>query len=74
MIPMNFNEERALVEENRQKLLRSARLHQLYLQVEEDRPQFGERLMALLGDLMISGGQKLKARSAIQYTVKPQNS
>lgn len=74
---LDQNYQRAVMEENRQKLLRAARLQQLYTQADEERPQFGERLMALVGDLMISGGQKLKARSAqapIRYPAPTLNS
>lgn len=77
MMMLDPNHERAVMQENREKLLRAARLHQLYAQADEERPQFGERLMALVGDLMISGGQKLKARSAhapIHYPAPTLNS
>jgi len=65
------------MQENREKLLRAARLHQLYTQVDDERAQFGERLMALVADLMISGGQKLKARTThvpVHYTAPTLNS
>jgi hypothetical protein len=71
MMMLDPNHQQVVMEENRQKLLRAARLHQLYSQADAERAQFGERLMTLVGDLMISGGQKLKARSshpAIRYT------
>jgi hypothetical protein len=66
--------EYALNLERRQKLLREAKMQQLWNKVDEERPQFGERLMALVGDLMISGGQKLKERSgaAQQYAAEAQ--
>jgi hypothetical protein len=60
---LNPNEEHALMEERKRDLLRSARMSQLYQQADDDRAQAGERFMTLIGDLMISGGQKLKARS-----------
>ncbi len=72
MIPMNVNQERALMEENRRRLMRSLKMHQLYLQADAERPQFGERLLALLGDLMIAGGEKLKSRHSVSYTMEPQ--
>ncbi len=66
----NPNEEMAIMAERKRQLLKAARMHQLYNQADEERAQFGERLMALVGDLMSSGGQKLKARSGAhtQYT------
>ena len=70
------NYQRVVMEENKLKLLRAARLHQLYEQADAERGQFGERLMTLLGDLMISGGQKLKARSThapVHYTANTLN-
>ena len=57
------NQERAMMEERKRELLQAARMHQLYQQAEDDQTQLGERFMTLIGDLMISGGQKLKARS-----------
>lgn len=63
MMMLNPNHEQVVMEENRQKLLRAARLQLLYTEADAERRQFGERLMTLVGDLMISGGQKLKARS-----------
>ena len=50
-------------ESRRRELLREARLQRLYQQAEQDRPHFASRMMMLVGDLMISGGSKLKARS-----------
>ena len=61
---LNPNEELAMMEERKRQLLQSARMHQLYQQADDEREQFADRLMTLLGDLMISGGQKLKARSS----------
>jgi hypothetical protein len=52
-------------------LLREAKMQQLYTKADQERSQFGERLMGLVGDLMISGGQKLKARSGLAYTPTP---
>lgn len=77
MMTLDANHEKVAMLENREKLLRAARLHQLYAQGDAERAQLGERLIALVADLMISGGQKLKARSAhtaIRYTVSTQNS
>lgn len=65
--------EMAAMQERRQRLLRAARMHQLFRQADGDRVQFGERIMTLLGDLMISGGRKLKARSGVRYTVETQH-
>lgn len=60
----NPNEERVLLEERKRELMQSARLHELYQQADDEREQFGDRFMTLIGDLMISGGQKLKKRSS----------
>ncbi|MBI1258892.1 MAG: hypothetical protein GC204_15590 [Chloroflexi bacterium] len=68
---LNPNEEHALMEERKRQLLRAARIHELYQQADDERDQAGDRFMTLIGDLMISGGQKLKARSAskaVRYT------
>lgn len=67
-------QEIALVRERREQLLREARLQQLCRQADDERPQFGERLMGLVGDLMISGGNKLKERSRVEYAVEAQHS
>ena len=70
------SQEYALNLERRERLLREAKMQKLWNDADLERPQFGERLMALVGDLMISGGQKLKERSgtATQYTVEAQHS
>ena len=68
------NEQHTLMAEQKQKLLRQARLHQLYSQSERDRPHFGLRVMTLLGDLMISGGHKLKAHAQAPAQLNVQNS
>jgi hypothetical protein len=74
----DVTQEYALHQERRAQLLREARMQQLWNKADEEREQLGERLMGLVGDLMISSGQKLKARSgshaAIQYTVEAQRS
>ena len=62
------NEELAMMQERKRELLHSARMHQLYQQAEDDHAQLGERFMTLIGDLMISGGQKLKSRSSTSNT------
>ncbi|MEP7291681.1 MAG: hypothetical protein ABI835_07845 [Chloroflexota bacterium] len=67
------NQELAMFQERKRQLIHSARMNQLLRQAEEDRPQFGERLMTLVADLMISSGEKLKARSTPRYTVSAQN-
>jgi hypothetical protein len=67
----DVTQEYALHQERRAQLLREARMQQLYSKADQERSQFGERLMGLVGDLMISGGQKLKARSggdSVPYT------
>lgn len=65
-------QEMVIMQERKQRLLRAARMHQLFRQAEQDRARLGERMMALLGDLMISGGKKLKAYSGTRYTVETQ--
>jgi hypothetical protein len=70
---LNPIEEFAQMEERKRDLLRSARMHELYRKADEEQAQVGERLMTLIGDLMISGGQKLKARSGVRYTVEAQH-
>jgi len=69
----NPAQEIVIMQERKRQLLRAARMHQLFRQAEQDRARFGERMMALLGDLMISGGRKLKARSGVRYSVETQN-
>jgi hypothetical protein len=80
MFDINTHEyaDYALMKEKRERLMREARMQQLWNKADEERSQLGERLMGLVGDLMIAGGQKLKARSGnpapIQYTVEAQRS
>ncbi len=59
----NQTDSLAFVEDQKRKLLREAKLHQLARQAEQDRIYAGDRLMRLIGDLMIVGGMKLKARA-----------
>ncbi|HVU12170.1 MAG TPA: hypothetical protein VHD90_12875 [Phototrophicaceae bacterium] len=56
----NQFDEMKLMAERRRDLLRAARMHQLYREADENRAQLGDRLMTLIGDLMISGGTRLK--------------
>ncbi len=70
---VNPNEEMALMAERRRELLRAAKMHELYNQADRERAQLGERLMGLIGDLMIAGGTKLKARARVEYTAEAQN-
>lgn len=69
------NQEQALMQDRKRQLMQAARMHQLYRQAEHERAQLGERLMTLLGDLMIAGGKKLKARTGtpIRYTFETEN-
>ena len=64
------NQEMALMADRKRELLQKARLHQLYQQAEQDRAQLGDRLMTLIGDLMISGGTKLKEHSSVHYAAE----
>ena len=68
----NPNEEMAVMQERKRQLLHSARMHQLFREAERDRARLGERLLALVGDLMISGGRKLKAHSGARYSIETQ--
>lgn len=61
------NQEQALMQDRKRELLQAARIHQLYYQAEREQAQLGERLLALLGDLLIAGGQKLKTRRRTGY-------
>jgi hypothetical protein len=73
-INTHVNADLSLMKERRAQLMREAQIQQLFKKADEERPQFGERLMGLVGDLMISGGQKLKERSgSAQYTVEAQS-
>lgn len=71
---LNPNEQEAIFQDRKRDLLRAAKLHELYLRAEAERPQFGDRLMTLLGDLMISSGERLKARSSAPAFAKVQHS
>ncbi len=59
----NPNEERAFMEDQKRRLIREVKLNQLMQQADQDRTHTGDRLMKLVGDLMIVGGMKLKARA-----------
>ena len=61
------NQEQAMMQDRKRQLLQAAKMHQLYRQAEQERGQLGERLLMLLGDLIIAGGQKLKARTRMDY-------
>ncbi|MBN8639258.1 MAG: hypothetical protein J0M07_28325 [Anaerolineae bacterium] len=50
-----------LLEQRKQELLRKARIQQLFKEIE--RETMGDRLLNLLADLMINGGQRLKERA-----------
>jgi hypothetical protein len=64
----------AIMDDRKRDLLRAARMEQLYAQADQEREQIGERLMTLLGDLMIAGGEKLKTRSSVHhYTFETEN-
>ena len=56
-------QEILLLEERKRELMRAAKLHQLYREARDNRPRMSDRLMHLIGDLMITSGTKLKARS-----------
>lgn len=70
---INPIQQQAIMQDRKRQLLRAARMHQLYRQANDERVQVGERLMNLLGDLMIAGGEKLKARRPVYYTFETEN-
>lgn len=59
----NLEQEHWIMEERKRKLLQSAKLHQLYREAQTNQTTFGDRLLRLIGDLMITGGTRLKAQS-----------
>lgn len=70
------------VEYRRRELIREAKIHNLLRKANHDHAKMHERFLAMVGDLMISGGSKLKTRydAANQslsarpvYKIKPQN-
>ena len=67
----NPTQELALFEDRKRRLIREARMHQLYQQAEKDRGMLSVRLMHLLGELMVSGGEKLMARGGETYPASP---
>jgi hypothetical protein len=66
-------QQQAIMQDRKRQLLQAARVHQLYRQADAERAQIGERLMNLIGDLMIAGGEKLKARRPTYYTFETEN-
>jgi Na+-transporting NADH:ubiquinone oxidoreductase subunit NqrC len=66
-------QQQAIMQDRKRQLLQAARVHQLYRQADQERTQIGERLMNLIGDLMIAGGEKLKARRPVYYTFETEN-
>jgi hypothetical protein len=67
----NPTDELALFEDHKRRLMREARMHQLYRQAEMERGMLSARLMHLLGELMVSGGEKLMARGGETYPAAP---
>jgi len=70
------------VEYRKRELLREAKLQHLIRKSKREQAKTYERLLALVGDLMISGGSRLKARydaanqsltSSPVYEIKPQS-
>jgi hypothetical protein len=68
----NPDHQLLIMEDRKQRLLQEARMVQLWREADRDRSSMGERLMALVGDLMISGGTKLKERSAVRFVGEAQ--
>ncbi len=68
------NQLQVAMQDRKRDLLQAARIHHLYAQADHEREQIGDRLMNLIADLMIAGGEKLKARrSIIHYTFETEN-
>jgi hypothetical protein len=72
----------AAIEYHKRQLLREAKLNHLIREAQRDRVKMYERFLVLVGDLMVSGGSRLKARydaanrslsSRAVYEIKPQN-
>lgn len=70
------------VEYRKRELLRQAKIQHLLRNSKRDQVKTHERFLALVGDLMISGGSKLKARydaankslaSSPSYEINPQS-
>ena len=71
------------VEYRKREMIREAKIQHLIRRSQRDQVKTHERLLALVGDLMISGGSRLKARynaanrsltSHPHYEIKPQSS
>lgn len=54
--------ETQTVEHHRRELLRQARLQRLATEIQRDQAKLHERFLAMVGDLMVSGGSRLKQR------------
>jgi hypothetical protein len=70
------------IEYRKRELLREAKLYHLMRNAQTDKAKVHERFLALVGDLMISGGSRLKTRytaahhtlsTPTAYQIKPQN-
>ena len=75
--------EAQAIEHRKRDLLRQAKLQQIAAEVQQDQAKLHERFLAMVGDLMITGGSRLKKRydaanhawtAPVFYDVKPQNS
>jgi hypothetical protein len=71
------------VEYRKRQLLREAKVQQLAKELEQDRAKVHERFLAMVGDLMVSGGSRLKKRyeaanqslsAPVYYSAKSLNS
>ena len=54
-----------VMEMRRRDLLRQARLNHLMEEARRDQPRMQQRLMLLVSDLMIAGGNRLRERARI---------
>ena len=78
----NLTTETQALEFHRRKLIREAKIQHLIRDLERDQVKAHERFIAMVADLMISGGSRLKARynnsrqslaSHTFYEIKPQS-
>jgi hypothetical protein len=58
----HVEETQSKIEERQKRLLQEAETARLLKAIQADRPGLGSRVLANVGDLLIAGGTKLKAR------------
>lgn len=57
----DFEKEIALIAERKSRLMREARLQRLATEAQRDRVTVQQRFQRLVAEMMIEGGQRLKA-------------